>query len=126
MNRPHQDPSTVLVVDNDEDLLEAVCARLASLGLEAIPARSSAQAMAWVRECPIDFVISDIRMPGLDGIGLAEDIRQLSAVPVILMTAFPEDYADSVQHIPGASLIAKPFAWDTLLQLLEQAREART
>lgn len=115
--------STVLVVDNDESFLEALRIRLDSLGFDVVAARGSAQASSWLRERKIDVVLTDIRMPGLDGIGLAEDIRAASDVPIVLMTAFPEDYGDSVQHLRDTRLIAKPFAWSTLRGLLNQLCE---
>ena len=113
---------SVLVVDNDEDFLRALGERLVHLQCDPVLAHNSAQALGVLGSREVAVVVTDIRMPGLDGIGLAEDIRSVSDVPIVLMTAFPEDYEGSVQHIGNARLLAKPFAWSALREILGQVQ----
>jgi len=113
----------VLLVDNDEDFLRALGERLVHLECDPLLAHNSAQALGVLSSREVSVVVTDIRMPGLDGIGLAEDIRNVSDVPIVLMTAFPEDYEDSVQHIGNARLLAKPFAWSQFKEILSEVQD---
>ncbi len=57
----------------------------------ALEASDAEHVLAAVRQRPVDVIVSDVRMPGLDGIGLIERLRELGdATPVILLTTFDE------------------------------------
>ncbi len=107
-------PNRILLVDNDELVLEAIAARLEGEGYEVHAVVNAMQALAIFRRHDIDFVIADINMPGLDGIGLSEDLRAFSEVPILLITAYPEDYAGGIGHLPDIEILAKPFSWPDL------------
>jgi chemosensory pili system protein ChpA (sensor histidine kinase/response regulator) len=80
----------LLVVDDDPSLLLAVSETLRAEGYEVVTARRGAEAMVRVAESLPDLVISDIRMPGMDGYTLVRNLRaapRTRLVPVIFLTA---------------------------------------
>ena len=109
----------ILIVDNDETILEALAIRLEDQGYECVHALGGGEALASFEEQPADLVITDLNMPGCDGIALAESLRESSNVPIIIMTAFPTTYEGSWDHLPGVMALTKPFAWNTMLHLVE-------
>ena len=86
------DASRVLVVDDEPDILEAIRAFLqGSLGVDVVTADSGAAALEALRKTPVDLVLSDYRMPGMDGLAFLRQAEELLPdVPRVLMTAFPD------------------------------------
>ncbi len=79
----------ILVVDDEEVLREFLCDLLASLGHQTIRATDGREGFETARAERPDLVISDIRMPVLDGLGLLEAVQKLpDAPPVILLTGY--------------------------------------
>lgn len=112
---------TILVIDNDEDLTGALTKRLGSLGFHCISAASGAQGLAEFRGAPVDLVISDLNMPGGDGVVLAESIRRTSNVPIIFVTGFRDDYKRRLRHIQNVTTLRKPFDTQDLIDLITAA-----
>ncbi|MEJ2201938.1 MAG: response regulator, partial [Desulfuromonadaceae bacterium] len=78
----------ILLVDDDADLLRLLSMRLGAAGYEVIPAESAEQAMAQFQAVRPQIVVTDLRMEGMDGLALFEEIRRLNmSVPVIILTA---------------------------------------
>jgi CheY-like chemotaxis protein len=83
----------VLVVDDEPDLVEVVSRLLASLGYQVRGFGQSAEALRAFQERPDDFdlVLSDLTMPGLTGLELAQAVRQVRpATPVVICTGFSD------------------------------------
>ena len=81
----------ILVVDDDERVLLVFHDALMRLGceFEIVTARDGRTALEKAREMPFDLIITDLRMPDVDGIALTEAIREMdTGVVVIWMTAF--------------------------------------
>ena len=84
-------PKRILVVDDDERVLLVFHDALMRMGcqFEVVTARNGRAALGKARETPFDLIITDLRMPDVDGIALTEAIREMDAgVVVIWMTAF--------------------------------------
>ena len=80
----------LLIVDDEAKLLRAVAMCLRSEGYEVTTARSGAEALVRLTEAVPDLIITDIRMPGMDGHALARSIRsnpRTDLIPVIFLTA---------------------------------------
>jgi len=81
----------ILVVDDDERVLFVFHDALVRLGseYEIVTARNGREALKKAREAPFDLIITDLRMPDMDGIALTEAVRNSSPnVTVIWMTAY--------------------------------------
>jgi EAL domain-containing protein (putative c-di-GMP-specific phosphodiesterase class I)/ActR/RegA family two-component response regulator len=116
--------STVLLVDDEPLILRAYSAMLASKQHEVITARSGVEALELLRRHPFDVIVSDIAMPGLDGIELLGKVREQDLdVPVILMTGGPtvETATQAVER--GAfRYLTKPVRLADLCGAVAQAR----
>ena len=89
----------LLVVDDDPGLLLAVSETLRAEGYEVMTARRGAEALVRVAETMPDLIISDIRMPGMDGYQLVRNLRsnaRTRLVPIIFLTA-KDETADRIQ-----------------------------
>ena len=79
---------TVLVVDDDVAVGKVLGALLAQAGLRVHTATNGAGALQLLGQQPIDVVVSDVRMPGMDGLQLLAEVqRSWPEVPVLLLTA---------------------------------------
>ncbi len=105
MNSPR-----ILVVDDERELLEGLEEYLAENGYEVTTAIDGEAGLAAARANPLDLVLLDIRMPGLDGREVCRRLRQMdSGLPIILLTAVnEEDLARQVMEIGAYDYITKP------------------
>ena len=113
---------SVLVVDDDGDVCEMLSELLSQAGYEVRCAHDGEEAWADVQRDPPDLILSDIRMPKLDGIDLAS--RLISGgyrTPIILMSASHVDRMGV-----SAAFIRKPFAFDHLLAVIARALDTPT
>ena len=120
-------PRSVLVVDDDEAILAMVDDLLQEAGFHVRTAGSADDALRIAEQEPIDVVLTDIHMPGKDGLELLAELRELQPeTPVLLMTAFGS-IKDAVGAMRAGALdyVAKPFEADELLVALERAFERR-
>ncbi|MFZ5528307.1 MAG: sigma 54-interacting transcriptional regulator [Pseudomonadota bacterium] len=119
---PQQAPS-ILLVDDDTDLLRLLTMRLSAAGYQVNTAESAEAALAQLAVAQPTLVISDVRLPGLDGLQLFDEIRaQHPALPVILLTAHGTipDAVDATSR--GAfAYLTKPFDSHELLDKVCQA-----
>jgi DNA-binding response OmpR family regulator len=113
--------TTILIVDNDPAVLAALKARLGGLGYRCNTASCGAHALAQFEADTPDLVISDLNMPQGDGVALAESIRRVSAVPIILISGFKDEYRKQLRHIHDISFLHKPFETAALVELVEVA-----
>ncbi len=118
---------SVLVVDDDAAMREMLVSLLEEEGLRALSADGADAALDRVREDEFDAVVSDIKMPGRDGIQLVGELREIRPdTPVILMTAFGSiDSAVSAMRAGAFDYITKPFKREQVLVALERAFEQR-
>ena len=101
---------SILVCDDEKDIVSALRIYLASEGYEVVEAYNGKEAVAAVQEQEIHLVLMDIMMPVADGITAMVKIREISNVPVILLTAKSEDTDKVLGLTVGADdYITKPF-----------------
>ncbi len=122
----------LLVVDDEPNLLRAVAACLRGEGFEVVTARSGAEALVRVAEAVPDLIVSDIRMPGMDGYQLARQLRassRTSLTPVVFLTA-KDETADRIEGFRTGvdAYLTKPFEPDELVAVIRAilARVQRT
>lgn len=100
----------VFVCDDEKDIVSAISIYLTSDGYEVIPARNGLEALDIVKHNDVHLVLMDIMMPVMDGIEAMVEIRKISNVPVILLTAKSEDTAKVLGLTVGADdYVTKPF-----------------
>lgn len=113
----------VLVVDDDEDLLRLLALRLGARGFRVSTAESAEEGLARIAVEPPHLVISDVRLPGRDGLALFEEIRVTRpTLPVILLTAhgtIPDAVEATSRGVFG--YLTKPFDSRVLLDKVDQA-----
>ena len=106
-------PPTILVVDDDATLRCLLVIALEDAGYQVEEADDGIEALAQVGRCSPDLILTDLRMPRLDGIGLARlMVFHTPPIPLILMSADPLPPNCSLPFIP------KPFEIETLLTLM--------
>jgi serine/threonine-protein kinase PpkA len=114
--------TTVLVVEDDDDIRNNVARLLKLEGYEALVAANGTQGLERARDARPDIVISDISMPGMDGFTLLDALRAdpaLTATPVMLLTALDDRASMRRGMTAGADdYLAKPFTRDELLDAL--------
>ena len=109
-------PKTVLVVDDDERVRSLLQETLAAAGYRALAAAGGPEALRKLAAEEVDAVITDVRMPGWDGLTLLERIKaDWPAVPVIMITAYANDeIREQAQQKGAEGFLSKPFRIDQL------------
>ena len=113
----------LLVVDDEPNLLRAVAACLKSAGYEVNTARSGREALLQLAEAVPDLLVSDIRMPGMDGYQLARQLRgspRTALVPIVFLTA-KDETADRIEGFRAGvdAYLTKPFEPDELIAVVD-------
>jgi len=112
-----------LIVDDERGLSSSLVEFLALDDIEALSAATAAEALGLLGETTFDVVVSDLRMPGMDGIGLLSRIRELGlGLPFIMMSAHGE-VKDAVAAMKGGAwdYLVKPFDPEELLLRIRKA-----
>ena len=117
----------LLVVDDDPGLLLAVSETLRAEGYEVQTARRGSEAMVRVAEALPDLIISDIRMPGMDGYALVRNLRaspRSRLVPIIFLTA-KDETADRIAGFRSGvdAYVTKPFETEELVAIVKSILE---
>ncbi|MDY6049367.1 MAG: response regulator transcription factor [Corynebacterium sp.] len=79
--------TTVLIVEDEENLAEPLAFLLHKEGFEAIIASDGATALETFDTTPIDLVLLDLMLPGMSGTDVLRELRRISTIPVIMVTA---------------------------------------
>ncbi len=107
----------VLIVEDDQDLREAIYDTLKLAGYQSFSASNGIEAMTLLQENPVGMVISDIQMKPIDGLALLQKIKTFNPdLPVLLMTAYGEiDNAITAMRGGACDYVLKPFEPKSLL-----------
>jgi DNA-binding NtrC family response regulator len=117
----------VLLAEDDAAMRALLARRLCRAGFEVVEASNGIEALERLAGVRFDVVVTDLRMPGYDGLNILASLRQTAAdVPVILITAF----GTMSTHVAAARLGAyaildKPFDLDDLMTVVKAAARAR-
>ncbi len=107
----------ILIVDDSPTVLQIISFALRGVGYEVITAPNGEEGLRKAIEERPDLVLLDIMMPGLNGYEVVRKLRQVSQVPVIMVTAKEEKYLGglfSLERISG--WVEKPFESEQLLK----------
>ena len=112
---------SILIVEDDQDLLEAICTTVKLSGYKALGASSGATALNILNSQRIGLVISDVQMQPIDGNILLKKIKETYPdIPVLLMTAYGEiNKAIAAMRAGASDYLLKPFSPDYLLTYIK-------
>lgn len=101
---------TILVCDDDKQIVEAIDIYLTGEGFEVIKAYDGYEVLEYLESHDADLLIIDVMMPGLDGIRTTLKVRENSSIPIIILSAKSED-TDKILglNIGADDYITKPF-----------------
>jgi DNA-binding response OmpR family regulator len=101
---------TILVVDDDPDILEIISLYLSNAGYHASTAANSAEALRKIRSIDFDLIILDIMLPGLSGTDLCRQIRTTRSCPILFISCVDEEEQIlQALTVGGDDYIRKPF-----------------
>lgn len=124
-------PAKILIVDDDRRLLAAIKTRFENIGCTCVTCDNAGEAIAHFTMGGIDLVITDLTMPGIDGLGMIGLIRSQSNIPIVVLTGHADDYGPLSCQYDRLILIRKPFAARFLIacvhgELLASQEQARS
>ena len=110
----------VLVVDDEPRIIKFLNLRLKASGYEVLSADNGLDALEQLQAAEPDLLVLDVVMPGMDGFETLKQVRALSSLPVIILSA----KEDSIDKIKGLKLgaddyLSKPFSPDELMARIE-------
>ncbi|HXG87618.1 MAG TPA: sigma-54 dependent transcriptional regulator [Vicinamibacterales bacterium] len=117
----------LLLVDDESALRTVVAERLAEQGFDVTEAESGERAIQLLSEFAFDIVISDLRLPGVDGQHVIESaLERYPGIIAIVVTGYGtvKDAVDAIKR-GAADFVAKPFQFDELLHVLHNALEQK-
>lgn len=120
-----QNPKTILIVDDEEDLRDALAFDFKRQGFDVLLAENGQVAYKIIQSKPVTIVLSDVRMAGGDGVELLRNIKSShSEIPVVLSTGFAEIGIDEAYNIGAHSVLFKPFERKALKETVQVAMQS--
>ena len=115
----------VLLIDDEKDIRDVLTISLQDAGYEVVAVANGKDGLLCCEELKPQIVITDIRMPGIDGIQVLETIkRKYPDIEVIVATAFGEmDLAIRALQLDASDFITKPIGDDALYLALKRAKD---
>ena len=116
----------ILIVDDDTVIKDSIHEFIASSGYNSLTASSAEEALELLKSNRVNVIITDIILPGKDGLQLTDLVKQNHDIDVIVMTGYSKDYSYAEAINKGASdLIFKPFRFEELLLRLKKVLKNR-
>lgn len=122
---PTQNPLKILLVDDEPLARDRLRALLGDIAVQRPgevvgEAANGLEALALLREQPVDVVLADIRMPGMDGIELASHLGRLEKPPAVIFTTAYDNYAVQAFDLNAIDYLLKPVRAQRLLAALQK------
>ena len=118
-------PAEILVVDDEEMILEMLDQILSAAGYQVHTALGGHKALELYAEHPVNLILTDIKMPGIDGYHLLKEVKAKNPdARVVLMSGYSNDFSIHEAIELGADeFVVKPFRRNDILQVLASAAE---
>lgn len=119
-------PKRVLVVDDEPEVAFALQVFFFGKGYEMLTALDGLQAMRLLQQHPVDLVLLDMKMPGVNGIEVLKFIHaERPSTRVIVVTAYDVQFQEMVEQMGVDGFLMKPFGIQALTQTVEQVLSGR-
>ena len=114
--------SSILIVDDDEGMVETLADILTARRYDVVTARSGETAVDQAARSPVDVVLMDIQMPGINGVQALHAMKAASPdIKVIMMTAFTRDeLVAEAQRAAPVAIVPKPLDLRYVLDLVDR------
>jgi two-component system response regulator (stage 0 sporulation protein F) len=122
------EPYRVLIVEDEDDLREVLVEAFEQRGCKVFSAQNARTAQMLAQTAKPDLVLSDVKMPGGDGIELFEALKKMSAIPpaFVFMTAYEDERTQKTVEENHLILFRKPFdMMDMINQTLEASQKRK-
>jgi len=118
--------ANILIIEDEPDIADFIRRGLSLKGYDVLVAANGEQGLDTAREHPLDLVILDLMLPGMDGVEVCRLLRKEADVPIIMLTA-RDSVADKVDGLEAGAddYITKPFVFDELLARVRSALRRR-
>jgi len=116
-------PKKILIVDDEPDVLKVEAFRVKKLGFDVITAVNGEDGLNLIKQERPDLVILDLRMPKMDGSEVCTRVKadkDLTRVPVIMVTASSENIIDTVALCHADDYLIKPFDPEELARKIKK------
>ena len=122
------DNLSVLFVDDEVEFQETLIKRMHKRGVDACGAKSGEDALEWLQGHPVDVIVLDVKMPGMDGIQTLREIKKiLPLVEVIMLTGHASlEVAREGMELGAFDYLMKPINIDELLYKLQDAYKKKS
>jgi DNA-binding response OmpR family regulator len=116
-----RDTPQILIVEDDEAMREFLCQAISRSGYYVEAVQDGTEALRRIEESSFDLLLTDIRMPGLDGLELVRLVRRrYPALGVLLVTAYMQDALGATDlGNAGVDVLSKPFNLSELIDRVE-------
>lgn len=114
--------STILLVDDEPAIIKMLKWRLETTGFKVISAISGSEALKIIHQNSVDFVITDVRMPVMDGLTLIRKIKAILApIPCLIMSGHGDiDMTGQARDVGACGYINKPIKFEELEMIIQK------
>lgn len=119
--------ASILIVDDEQDILDQLPSIIKRWGHQALTAANGFEALKVFQTNTVDLIVSDIRMPEMDGLQLLQKVQDIDKqCPVLFLTGYPsDDSAIEAMHSGAEDYLVKPVNYDELKLRIEKCLERK-
>lgn len=117
----------ILVLDDERDLLAILCEQIADAGYVSIPASRGNEALEILKKEVVDVIVTDLKMPGMDGIEFVTRVRSFNKyIPIVVVSGHTSrEHLKMFLTLGVDNFVEKPYSHEDILRALEMAVATR-
>ncbi|MCF8059020.1 MAG: response regulator [Bacteriovoracaceae bacterium] len=114
-----KEQKVILCVDDEADILELFRDEFLDIGFKVLEASNGVDAFEVFKNNKVDCIVSDIRMPGGDGVSFVKNVKDEGAdIPIFLVTGFSDYTAEDLSGLGVNAVIFKPFDLEEVVEMI--------